>query len=234
MEKELTVVIPSKNEENYIAEILENLSLQRIGKTEIILADALSEDNTRKKAQSVAFELGLNLKIIEGGLPAVGRNRGAKLAKTPYVLFVDADVTFTDKCDLRACLDKMNEGYKILSTTPKMRSNDSLAVFLLWLNRVGTGILSKTEPFAIGAMTLVNKEEFLKKGGYDEEVKHTEDWLLSKKYSPKEFCLKPDLITQDDRRFKRFGYWKMSKLIYLNWMNRNNREYFLQDAGYWS
>ncbi len=70
--------------------------------------------------------------------------------------------------------------------------------------------------------------------GYDEEVKHTEDWLLSKKYSPKEFYLKPDMITQDDRRFKRFGYWKMTKLIYLNWVNRNNREYFLRDAGYWS
>lgn len=234
MEKDLTIVIPSKNEENYISEILESLSLQEIGKTQIILSDAGSEDNTIKKAQNTAFELGLNLKVIEGGLPAVGRNRGANLAQTPIVMFVDADVTFTDKFDLRECLDRIKKGYTILSTTPKMRSSDSLAVFLLWLNKIATLLLSKTEPFAIGAMTIVNREEFLKKGGYDEEVKHTEDWLLSKKFSPKEFCLEADLITQDDRRFKRFGYWKMTKLIFLNWINRNNREYFLRDAGYWS
>ena len=32
------------------------------------------------------------LEVIEGGLPSVGRNAGARLATTPYVLFLDADV----------------------------------------------------------------------------------------------------------------------------------------------
>ena len=94
LEKELTIVIPAKNEESYIGRILEELSLQKIGKTQIILADAGSTDGTRKIASSTALDLGLNLTIIEGGLPAKGRNSGAKMARTPYVLFVDADVTF--------------------------------------------------------------------------------------------------------------------------------------------
>ena len=66
LEKELTIVIPAKNEESYIGRILEELSLQRIGNTQIILADAGSTDDTRKIATSTAFDLGLNLKIIEG------------------------------------------------------------------------------------------------------------------------------------------------------------------------
>jgi hypothetical protein len=44
----------------------------------------------------------------------------------------------------------------------------------------------------------------------------------------------PNLITQDNRRFKRFGYLSMVKLMFINWLNRNNRDYFLKDAGYWS
>jgi hypothetical protein len=26
----------------------------------------------------------------------------------------------------------------------------------------------------------------------------------------------------------------MVKLMFINWLNRNNRDYFLKDAGYWS
>lgn len=235
MEKELTIVIPAKNEENYVGKILEELSLQKIGKTQIILADARSTDDTRKIASATALDLDLNLEIIEGGLPAKGRNLGAKMAQTPYVLFVDADVTFNAQFDLSECLDKIKGKYFVISTTPTMRNTeDPAAVFMLWLNKLISILLSKTEPFAIGAFTLVDKEIFLEFGGYDEEVKHTEDWLFSKKIPTSRFLLIPNLITQDNRRFKRFGYLSMVKLMFINWLNRNNRDYFLKDAGYWS
>jgi hypothetical protein len=70
-------------------------------------------------------------------------------------------------------------------------------------------------------------------GGYDEEVKHTEDWLFSKDMDSDKFVLIPGLITQDNRRFKKFGYFRMVKLMWRNWRNRNDRDYFLKDAGYW-
>jgi len=235
MEKELTIVIPCKNEEEYIGRLLEEISLQRVGSTEIILADANSTDKTVEEATKTSFHLGLNLKIAPGGLPAVGRNRGAFLAKTKYVLFVDADVTFTHKFSLLECLEKM-EGKKLdmLSTTPIYRGDGNFrASALFFLNKISSKWLSKRLPFAIGAFTLVRREKFEELGGYDEEVKHTEDWLLSKRISPSRFLLDPDLITQDDRRFKKFGYWNMVKLLWSNLINRNNREYYLKDAGYW-
>jgi hypothetical protein len=121
-----------------------------------------------------------------------------------------------------------------MSTTPVHRGDTNIrASFLFFLNKISTRWLSRREPFAIGAFTLVKKEKFDELGGYDEEVKHTEDWLLSKKILPSKFLLITDLITQDDRRFKKFGYWRMVKLIWFNWLNRNNREYYLNDAGYW-
>ena len=129
----------------------------------------------------------------------------------------------------------MKDGdYDMMSTTPVYRGDTNIrASLMFFLNKISTRWLSRREPFAIGAFTLVRKEKFEELGGYDEEVKHTEDWLLSKKISPNKFLLVTDLITQDDRRFKKFGYWRMVKLIWFNWLNRNNREYYLNDAGYW-
>jgi glycosyltransferase involved in cell wall biosynthesis len=85
LEEILTIVIPCKNEESNIKRLLLELKQQDIGNTAIILADAKSTDRTRVLANTYAFELNLNLRIVNGGMPAVGRNTGARFAKTPYI-----------------------------------------------------------------------------------------------------------------------------------------------------
>ena len=236
MEKELTIVIPCRDEEENIGRLLEEISLQGVGATLIILADANSKDKTVLEAKNTALSLGLNLTTAPGGLPARGRNRGAFLAKTKYILFVDADVTFTNKFDLGDCLEKTKNGeYDLLSTTPVYRGGKNLkASLMFFLNKIGTIILSKSDPFAIGAFTLVRTERFREIGGYDERLKHTEDWVFSKNIHPSKFLLIPDLITQDDRRFKKFGYWNMLVLVLKNWRNRNNPSHFEKEVGYWN
>lgn len=236
MEKELTIVIPCKNEEGNIGRLLEEISLQRVGSTKIILADSNSTDKTAEEARKNASELGLRLMITSGGLPGRGRNCGAFFAKTEYVLFIDADVTFTHKFDLGDCLEKIkNGGYDLLSTTPVYRGKRNIKASLMFLlNRIGTIILSKSDPFAIGAFTLVRTERFREIGGYDESLKHTEDWVFSKNILPSKFLLIPDLITQDDRRFRKFGYWNMLVLVGKNWRNRNNLDHFRKEVGYWN
>ncbi len=236
MEKKLTIVIPCKNEVENIGRLLKELSRQGVGSTEIILADADSTDGTVEESKKIASELGLNLRIVEGGLPGKGRNRGASSAKTGYILFVDADVTFTPKFNLSKCLIKIQKGeYDLLSTTPVYRGKRNLkASLMFFLNKIGTTIISNSDPFAIGAFTLVSSKKFREIGGYDEDLKHTEDWVFSKNVSPSKFLLIPDLITQDDRRFKKFGYWNMLVLVGKNWRNRNNLEHFKKEVGYWN
>jgi glycosyltransferase involved in cell wall biosynthesis len=236
MEKELTIVIPCKNEEENIGRLLEELSLQRVGSTEIILADANSTDGTVQEAKNTALELGLKLRVAPGGLPGKGRNQGAFFAKTEYILFIDADVTFTNKFDLGGCLEKIKNGrYDLLSTTPIYRGDKNLrASLMFFLNKIGTIVLSKSDPFAIGAFTLVRTERFREIGGYNEDLKHTEDWVFSKNISPSKFILIPDLITQDDRRFRKFGYWNMLILVFKNWKNRKNLSHFEKEVGYWN
>jgi glycosyltransferase involved in cell wall biosynthesis len=236
LSKQLTIVIPTYNEGKYIARTLYAVAAQSgTSDVKIIIADAKSTDNTRLVASTNGFELGLDLEIIDGGLPAVGRNAGAKLATTPYILFLDADVTFSHR---QTIVEAINElafmDYQMVGTTPVYKGEfDIRASIMFGLNKYVTWFLSKTEPFAIGGFTMVNRQVFNSLGGYDEKATQSEDWLLSKKISPKKFKLIPELITQDNRRFKRYGYFSMVKLLYNNWRNRNNTKYFYEDQGYW-
>jgi glycosyltransferase involved in cell wall biosynthesis len=236
LSQQLTIVIPTYNEEKYIARTLYAIASQSgTYKVKIIIADAKSTDNTRTIAETNAFELGLNSEIIDGGLPAVGRNAGAKLVTTPYILFLDADVTFSHRQAIVQAIDELAfMDYQMIGTTPVYKGEfDIRASIMFGLNKYVTWFLSKTEPFAIGGFTMVNRQVFNKLGGYDEKATQSEDWLLSKKISPKKFKLIPELITQDNRRFKRYGYFSMVKLLYNNWRNRNNTKYFYEDQGYW-
>lgn len=236
MQKLLTIVIPTYNEEKYIARTLYAIVAQsKTTDIQIIIADAKSTDNTRSIIESIGFELGLNIKIIDGGLPAVGRNNGAKLATTPYVLFLDADVTFTSRQVIKEALNEIIAGdYEMLSTTPVYKGEfDVRASIMFGINKYITWFLSKVEPFAIGGFTMVNRQLFIALGGYDEKVTQSEDWLLSKRILPHNFKLIPGLMTQDNRRFKKYGYWNMIKLLWINWKNRNNPKHFYKDQGYW-
>jgi glycosyltransferase involved in cell wall biosynthesis len=236
LSKQLTIVIPTYNEGKYITRTLYAIAAQSgTSDVKIIIADARSTDNTRTIAETNGFELGLNLEVIDGGLPAVGRNAGAKLVTTPYILFLDADVTFTSRHAICSAVDELSfMDFDMVSTNPLYKGEfDLRASIMFGLNKYVTWFLSKTKPFAIGGFTMVNRQVFNKLGGYDEKATQSEDWLLSKKILPKKFKLIPDLITQDNRRFKRYGYFSMIKLLYTNWRNRNNTEHFYKDQGYW-
>jgi glycosyltransferase involved in cell wall biosynthesis len=60
----ITIVVPCKNEENYIHHLLDSLRSQNIGDTRIIIADC-STDNTRKVIRDNSWDL--NVEIIDGG-----------------------------------------------------------------------------------------------------------------------------------------------------------------------
>lgn len=76
-----SIVIPTYNEEEYLPKLLESIKMQSYDDYEIIVADANSNDRTRE----IAEEYGCI--VVDGGLPAVGRNNGAKVAKGEIILF---------------------------------------------------------------------------------------------------------------------------------------------------
>jgi glycosyltransferase involved in cell wall biosynthesis len=70
MKDKLTIVIPCKNEENYIGDLLNSLKNQKdIEGVRIFIADAGSTDNTINIIKS--FTDILSIKLIKGGLPSI-------------------------------------------------------------------------------------------------------------------------------------------------------------------
>jgi len=236
LSQQLTIVIPTYNEEKYISRTLMSIIRQiGIDGVKIIIADANSTDKTIEIINKVKDNHKLNLDIIQGGIPSIGRNNGAKLATTPYILFVDADVTFANKKVIARAVDELAFGnFDMVGTNPIYKGEFDIRAYIMFrINKYITRFLSKSKPFAIGGFMAVNRQVFNTLGGFDDKATQSEDWLLSKKILPKKFKLIPDLVTQDNRRFKRYGYFNMIKLLYNNWKNRNNVSYFYQDQGYW-
>ncbi len=85
----LSIIIPTFNEESYLPHLLESIKRQDFSDYEVIVADAGSKDSTRDIAQE------WGCKVVEGGLPSVGRNRGTEAASGEYLLFFDSDVFLT-------------------------------------------------------------------------------------------------------------------------------------------
>jgi glycosyltransferase involved in cell wall biosynthesis len=92
----ISVVIPTYNEAAFIGRLLESLASQEHEESlEVIISDNESTDQTREVAGRFLHSFS-NLLIVEGGTPAVGRNRGAKASTGNPIFFIDADLELRD------------------------------------------------------------------------------------------------------------------------------------------
>src|SRR5271156_6682841 len=115
---ELTIVIPAKNEVAMLPRLLESLCWQDysgMAGTRVLVADAGSTDGTVEVA--LEFRNRLAVEVVAGGLPSVGRNAGARLATTKYVLFLDADVELPEPTLVRRDLWRRRRRGVHLATT---------------------------------------------------------------------------------------------------------------------
>jgi glycosyltransferase involved in cell wall biosynthesis len=227
MNQQLTIVIPCKNEGKGIIDVLK-LILSQID-CKIIIADSSTEESSillLKKYQSICK----NIEIIEGGLPAIARNNGAKLVTTPHILFLDADI-YPEQDTIKKCIRAAIKG-KYDLVTCKFKTDKGYN----WLYRafdVFQWYSSKTKPFALGGFMLFKTEIFNKLEGFNEKDKIAEDYHLSSKIKPNRFKITNDFVYTSSRRFSKKGVWYMIVLAWKSWLNRNNDEFFKQDFNYW-
>jgi glycosyltransferase involved in cell wall biosynthesis len=230
----ITIVVPCKNEENYIHHLLDSLRSQNIGDTRVIIADC-STDATRQVIKDNS--VGLNVEIIDGGPVSVAKNNGARLVTTPYILFIDADVRFFKDTVIQDSVKKMElkklhlVGLNIKCYDKDIRAKIGFTAFNL-INHT----LKFFSPFAVGAFMLTRKDKFEEYGGFPENLLTSEDYFLSKKYSPRKFKIIRHHFGQDSRRFKKMGYLGMGKYLIKNFVNRNNKKYWesLYHNRYWN
>jgi len=200
--------------------------------TKVFVADAGSTDGTANIALGMSDLL--NVSVIPGGLPSFGRNAGARLAATPFVLFVDADVMLHDRTLLRRALEKMRRRkLHCLTTNIWCPDGDWRDHFLYAGNNLFQYAGAWVKPFATGMFMLFDKAKFDELGGFNEDALYAEDYLLSKRISPRRFAIVSGKVCTTNRRFRRMGHAKIAMLFLRTALNSWNDSYFLRDHGYW-
>ena len=230
----ITIVVPCKNEENYIHHLLDSLRSQNIGDTRIIIADC-STDNTRQVIKDNSYSL--NVEIIKGGPVSEAKNNGAYLTKTPYILFIDADVRFFKDTVIRDAVNEIvTKNLDLVGLNIKSYDKDLRAMIGFTAFNLINHTLKYFSPFAVGAFMLTRRDKFEEFGGFPEKFATSEDYFLSRKYSTKKFKIVKHHFGQDSRRFKKMGYFGMGKYLIKNFINRNNKAYWdnLDSSRYWN
>ncbi len=232
---ELTIVIPAKNEERLIGQLLESICRQNypyLSQTRVIIADAASTDATIETA--LRFKGRLKIEITTGGIPAEGRNNGAALARSTYLLFLDADIELGDRGLIKRALEKMKKHQLHCATTFISSKEGSLSDSIMYAGNSIIQLGSKfSKPFSPGAFMLFEKKRFDELGGFDEKVLYAEDYFLTRNIARKRFSVVPGFVRTTNRRFQKMGRVKFIKLFFKTVVNKGNEAYFYQDHQYW-
>jgi len=177
----LSIIIPTYNEEEYLPVLLESIKKQSFTDYEIIVADANSADKTRE----IAEEYGCI--VVDGGLPAVGRNNGAKVAEGEILLFLDSDLELTDEYLRKAIYEFRMERLGIAITQMKpLSSKVEDKIFHDFANRFMISV-EKIKPHGAGCYGIIAKKELHDMcGGFDESLTFGEDTDYIERLAKKE------------------------------------------------
>jgi len=231
----LTIVIPAKNEARLIPRLLTSLTKQdypAMRNTKILVADAGSTDGTPEVV--LGFRDHLQVSVIPGGLPSVGRNAGAALADTQFVLFIDADVEPSSNTLIRRAVELAQRKHLHCVTTNIICREGNWIDKAIYLGNDLFQHLSRLhQPFSTGMFMLFDKRRFDELAGFHEQVHFAEDYLLSKQVARSKFGIVRGGVYTTNRRFQKMGRLRVIKLFLTTALNYRNQSHFLRDHKYW-
>ncbi len=228
-------MIPAKNEAELLPRLLDSIARQDaagIRETTVYVADANSTDGTVELALN--FRGRIDIRVIAGGLPSAGRTAGARLATTPYRLFLDADMELADPTLVRRALELMQrKRLHCLTTNIWCREGRFMDQTLYIANNIAQQFSRLLKPFSTGMFMLFDRKRFEELGGFHEQALYAEDYLLSKKVARRKFGIVRGRALTTNRRFRKMGHIKIMGMFFKTALNTWNDNYFLRDHHYW-
>jgi len=88
-------------------------------------------------------------------------------------------------------------------------------------------------PFSTGMFMLFEKACFEALGGFNQRALYAEDYLLSQKVARNKFAIVRGSVLTTNRRFKKMGHFKLTRLFLNTALHTWNENYFLRDHKYW-
>lgn len=177
-----TIIIPTLNEEKFLPNLLTSLVSQTEKSFEVIVVDGKSKDKTIAVATSFAKKLSLRVIECDHARLPMQRNRGARLGRGAWLLFIDADGVLLPYCIERLDVFIRSGVSQLVTAWGKPDSEVTQdSVSTLFYNMTLEGGLLFKRPIAPGPFTAVTKSAFKAIGGYDESLEFGEDQNLSQR-----------------------------------------------------
>lgn len=167
----LSVVIPALNEAEGLTRLLAQLAEQTMPPDQIVVADAGSTDGTRAVVEAAGAS------VVDGGLPARGRNAGASVATSDMLLFLDADVDLEPTFIAEALAEFSERELTIAGAHIEPIEVDANAGNLVACDiaNLYLDVMQYAQPHAPGFCLLLARATHEAIGGFDEEVLLAED-----------------------------------------------------------
>ncbi len=169
MSTTLTVVIPALNEAERLPVLLDALGRQTRPADRVVVADAGSTDGTREIAEAHGAT------VVEGGMPGVGRNAGARASTGDLLLFLDADDVLDDDFIAAAVEEFEDRGLSVATTLIEPIERDPAYVFACEVVNLYIDVMQYVSPHAGGFCIMVRRDVHEAIGGFDETLALAED-----------------------------------------------------------
>jgi len=172
----VSVIIPARNEEHTLPDLLNSLSGQLSSENEVIVVDDHSEDRTKAVAEKSAVKVLESLPIPEGWLGKTWAcYQGARIASGEILIFLDAD-TVLEKNGLKKIIETYVAKDGVLSIQPyhKMRNlYEQLSAFFNIIMMAGSGAFTvlgrRIKPIGLfGQVVVMRRQYYLDSGGHDQ------------------------------------------------------------------
>ena len=171
----VSVIIPARNEEHTLPNLLDSLAGQLSSEVEVIVVDDHSEDRTKAVAEKSAVKVLESLPKPEGWLgKAWACYQGAGIASGEILVFLDAD-TVLEKNGLKNIIETYVEKDGVLSIQPYHKMHnlyEQLSAFFNIVMMAGIGAFtvlgSRIKPIGIfGQVVVMKRQHYLDSGGHD-------------------------------------------------------------------
>jgi glycosyltransferase involved in cell wall biosynthesis len=168
-------------------------------------------------------------------MPAVGRNRGAKNADTPYVLFMDADIEPATPTVIRRAVElAQRKQLHCVTTNILCREGNLLDKACYAFNDLCQYASRLYRPFSTGMFMLFDRQKFHELGGFHEQAQFAEDYLLSQQVERSRFGIVRGGVYTTNRRFQKMGHAKVAKLFFNTALHSWSESFFMRDHHYWA
>jgi len=171
MKPKVSIIIPTKNEEENIARCLKSLQSQDYSPIEVIVVDNHSSDKTRKIAKTYTDKV-----FTKGPERSAQRNFGARKATGEILFFIDADMTLDQKV--------------VSQATELLETEKAIEAIIVPEKTVGENYWARVRALErncylgeknIEAARVFDRDTFFKLGGFDENLVAAEDWDLTQR-----------------------------------------------------